>query len=316
MLLKIWKLFMYSSYISTVVCFLAVQCPFLLVSLNLPFSTSSKTTDMNHREQCKSMSLGLRRLFPGTRPTAAASIYCAFVTASDTDGAPWALLILGLTCAFPRAAHFPTYTTKGANWSPPQDSFFLSLSFYNSTVISASFPSPSHNLILFIILFKNQYWMTTFIFHTIYSLSRTTKTGFHYSAFLKSDFQSIKHFLISLCEFWGPEWWIRNLLMSVCFYGKLLKYTQINIFELIQCFQWLSMRQVFFHFWYFFMMGTYHYQHLFKHIQLSQTQTLYTTVPPLWFSFVNYNASSAKKLIVSTVVNKTEFNFISFFFLI
>lgn len=221
---------------------------------------------------------------------------------------PWSYL------CFPRAAHFPTYTTKGANWSPPQDSFFLSLSFYNSTVISASFPSPSHNLILFIILFKNQYWMTTFIFHTIYSLSRTTKTGFHYSAFLKSDFQSIKHFLISLCEFWGPEWWIRNLLMSVCFYGKLLKYTQINIFELIQCFQWLSMRQVFFHFWYFFMMGTYHYQHLFKHIQLSQTQTLYTTVPPLWFSFVNYNASSAKKLIVSTVVNKTEFNFISFFF--
>lgn len=108
--------------------------------------------------------LRLCRLFPGPRPTAAAPIYCAFFTAPDTDEAPWALLILGLTCASPEL-----YTSQPiAQRAPTEASHnILSLSFYNSTVISASFPSPSHNLILFVILFKSQYRMTTFIFHTI-----------------------------------------------------------------------------------------------------------------------------------------------------
>lgn len=113
---------MYSSCISTVVCFLAVQCPFLLVSLNLPFATSpSKTTDMNHRE---STSLGLRRLFPGTRPIAAAPIYCAFVTAPDTDEAPEHSSSLVLPVP-PQSCTLPNLYRKGRQLKPPT-TFFLS----------------------------------------------------------------------------------------------------------------------------------------------------------------------------------------------
>lgn len=153
--------------------------------------------------------------------------------------------MLALTCASPELTTAQP-TPQKAPFST--DSLFLSL-----------LVSPQFQCCIWIspISSSQIYWTSVSIFHIIYSFLQNCWSWFplyHFSEIRLPQYKVLSH---SSCM-WAlrPEWRIRNLLMLVELHRKLLKYTlwANSILPMIfyPAIKWL------FHFWHFFMLGTYY----------------------------------------------------------